>query len=142
MIDQDQVYEDWKKRFPLCFKKEGCCMYHGLSFESGWNKIVEKALTKIEAHLATVPQDEEHTFQIDQMKEKFGVLRWYATVYDDVIPKIIIDAEDESEKTCMLCGKEGSLHKKSSGGFWMLTLCPECAEKNDYIMCSKEKTDE
>jgi hypothetical protein len=90
-------------------------------------------LTKIEAHLAAVPQDDEQTFQIDQMKEKFGVLRWYATAYDDVIPSFIVEAENESEKTCIMCGNAGSMHKKGSGGLWLLTLCPECAKKHEYV---------
>ena len=135
MKDQNNVYEDWKKRFPLCFEREGCCMTFGLEFNSGWNGIVEELLGKIEAHLtekyAAGFRDPDYGFQIDQIKEKFGTLRFYVCGADDPIFNFILDAERKSAQTCELCGAPGSLHCRK-GAFWLHTFCPAHAEEYDY----------
>ena len=128
MKTQDEVYEKWKVQFPLCFERTGCCMGFGLEYHAGWNPLIERLLTKIEIHLQQNPQlrDSETAFQIDQIKEKFGTLRFYVMGGDDEIFKWILEAESESEITCELCGKPGSLHCRK-GAFWVQTICLECA---------------
>jgi hypothetical protein len=40
-------------------------------------------------------------------------------------------AEDQSANVCEVCAKRGVVHV-STGGFWLKTLCSECA-KDEYI---------
>lgn len=138
---QNQVYERWIKQFPLCFETPGCCMGFGLEFNKGWNGIVEELLGKIEAYLAETYKTKgkpEYSFQIDQIKEKFGTLRFYVTFADDAIFDMINDAECKSAKTCEHCGNTGEM-KTRKGAFWLQTQCEKCAEKYDYVKYDKNE---
>jgi ribosomal protein L37AE/L43A len=74
----------------------------------------------------------EHPFCIDQIKEKFGTLRFYVSgpASDDMM-RAIDDAEIQSAHTCEVCSNLGVV-RVSKGGFWLKTLCSECA-KDEYI---------
>ena len=131
MSSQDTAYQDWKTRFPLCFERTGSCMEFGIQHHSGWNSIIERLLAKIEAHLAEKYaagfRDPDYGFQIDQIKEKFGTLRFYVCGADDQIFQWIVEAERETAHTCEVCGATGSLHCRI-GGYWVYTRCPQCAD--------------
>jgi hypothetical protein len=126
--------EDLEKQYPLCFKHKGCCMY-GVEIQPGWNKIIHVLLGRLEDHLAANPEkfiDCEFPFRIDQIKEKFGTLRFYVSgAASDEMMMDIDDAEVQSANTCEVCAKRGVVHV-SKGGFWLKTLCSECA-KDEYI---------
>lgn len=62
-------------------------------------------------------------FHVDQVKEKFGTLRFYCPS-NDQIWKYISMAETLSAKICEVCGKWGKLREDRS---WVQTLCDECA---------------
>lgn len=71
--------------------------------------------------------DGEFPFRIDQIKEKFGVLRFYVSgAVGDYMMEAIMEAESLSARTCERCGAEGVVCV-SRAGFWLKTLCPECA---------------
>jgi hypothetical protein len=126
--------EELEKQYPLCFKHKGCCMY-GLEIQPGWNKIITILLSRLEDHLAANPEkfiDCEFPFRIDQIKEKFGTLRFYVSgAASDEMMMDIDDAEVQSANACEVCAKRGVVHV-SNGGFWLKTLCSECA-KDEYI---------
>jgi len=134
-MDATEQYEKWKMQYPLCFERTGSCMDFGLQCGSGWFPLLGRLLSKIEAHLAEKYaagfHDPEYGFRIDQIKEKFGTLRFYVGGGDDQIFQWIVDAERESARTCELTGLSGTLHTKR-GGFWLQTLCPEKAAEYDY----------
>jgi hypothetical protein len=58
---------------------------------------------------------------LDQVKEKFGTLRFYYTGGDDYISGMVTMAESMSGVTCEECGKPGT---RTSGG-WIKTACKE-----------------
>ena len=58
---------------------------------------------------------------LDQVKEKFGTLRFYYTGGDDYISGLVSMAESMSGVTCEECGKPGT---QTSGG-WIKTVCKE-----------------
>jgi len=58
---------------------------------------------------------------LDQVKEKFGTLRFYYTGGDDYIRGLVSMAESMSGVTCETCGKPGT---QTSGG-WIKTACVE-----------------
>ena len=64
---------------------------------------------------------------LDQVKEKFGTLRFYYSGGDDEINGMVRMAESMSAVTCEECGNPG----KTVGGGWLTTLCKEHAEARD-----------
>ena len=56
---------------------------------------------------------------LDQIKEKFGTLRFYYTGGDDIIDGMVRMAESMSAVTCETCGNPG----QQRGGGWIRTLC-------------------
>ena len=95
----------------------------GSGIGMGWMPIVlwaDKQLAEIDPH-----------YRIDQIKEKFGGLRYYFS--SDLIVEdqdsghrmysIVAAAEQASMKTCEVCGEPGVTRK----GGWIKTLCDEHA---------------
>jgi len=66
---------------------------------------------------------------VDQVKEKFGTLRFYYTGGDDYISGLVSMAESMSAVTCEECGAPG----KRVGGGWISTLCKTHAEARDIV---------
>lgn len=62
-------------------------------------------------------------YAVQQVKEKFGTLRFYAPGNDRIF-RLIGMAEDLSGMTCEACGKRGKLY---TDGWWQ-TLCKEHAK--------------
>lgn len=61
----------------------------------------------------------------NQVKEKYGTLRFYYTGGDDVIDGMVLMAEAMSSVTCDVCGAPG----KETGRSWFLTRCEEHTNK-------------
>lgn len=61
-----------------------------------------------------------------QIKEKLGGLRFYASVPTDECVDIIDDAEGASLATCECCGSPGRLRTSDDGLAYYLTLCDDC----------------
>jgi len=64
---------------------------------------------------------------LDQVKEKFGTLRFYYTGGDEYISGMVTMAEAMSGCTCEGCGNLGNRH----GGGWVRTLCTACEEQRE-----------
>jgi hypothetical protein len=62
-------------------------------------------------------------FEVLQVKEEFGTLRFYVSHHSDTIDGRIAGAQEESSRTCEICGQPGQTR---SGG-WIQTLCNEHA---------------
>ena len=71
--------------------------------------------------------DAIHQVTLDQVKEKFGTLRFYYSGGDEYISGLCSMAESMSAVTCEECGNPG----KTVGGGWITTLCKEHAEARD-----------
>jgi len=81
----------------------------------GWHSIV----LELDAQLNRI----DPTYEVHQVKEKFGGLRYYCSLDgDDKGAAHIRDAERKASETCEQCGRPGKLR---SGG-WLKTLCEEC----------------
>ena len=65
--------------------------------------------------------------EVDQIKEKFGTLRFYCHGGDSATEGMIRMAEQMSVVTCELCGNPG----KHRGGGWIQTLCDEHAKQRE-----------
>ena len=118
----------WQEKYPLCFKNK--CRY-GLDFRcgDGWIVLIDTLFSKIENHLRTCDADTNKEFVIEQIKEKFGSLRFYAMYADDEIYKMINEVEEKSFETCDECGEAGVLSVRN---VCYKTLCPSCQQKLVY----------
>lgn len=84
---------------------------HAFCFDMGWDEIVDRLLTD----LFSLGWDGD----VHQTKEKFGGLRVYIGTGSDVLWDRIDEAEDESLRTCEVCGELGKIRN----GGWLKTLC-------------------
>lgn len=90
----------------------------------GWKDII----TSTNAILEII----DPNYEIFQIKEKFGALRYYVT-WSQELPSfkrelgydVINKAEHLSEITCEYCGAPG----KGREGNWLKTLCDSCNNK-------------
>lgn len=88
---------------------------------SGWDKLI--AALNIE--LTKLDSD----YRIDQIKEKFGGLRYYITPslsttreIAALMQQIIFKYEDLSFSICEICGESGEVRNSTS---WIRVLCEE-----------------
>ena len=65
---------------------------------------------------------------VNQVKEKFGTLRFYYTGGDDYVDGVVRMGEGMSAVTCEDCGAPG----RSRNGGWIRTLCDHHAEERNY----------
>ena len=72
---------------------------------------------------------------LDQVKEKFGTLRFYYSGGDDDISGMVSLAESMTGVTCESCGNPG----ESRGGGWIHTYCTPCEEAREL---ERKKRDE
>jgi hypothetical protein len=94
----------------------------------GWRPLVRK----LDAQLREIDPD----YQIEQVKEKFGLLRYYfepkrdedggidAATYEKM-ENLVIDAEGRSAHICEHCGATENVETKGQP-HWLKTLCPAC----------------
>jgi hypothetical protein len=91
---------------------------------AGWHSMIVAALEQIDALVG----GDASKFQVDQIKEKFGTLRFHCRVEDDAlrdaILKIIDDIETRSASMCERCGAPAQVHQYAG---WLGCLCPEHA---------------
>jgi hypothetical protein len=102
-------------------------MVFGFECQDGWFDLIWKLCEDIEK--VGVKED----FQVLQVKEKFGGLRFYCSSAPDEVWDLITVAEDISEKTCEICGKEGELRSRNR---WLKTLCLKHAKELEYSLIS------
>ncbi len=119
MPDQDPRLQPLLDRVPAIWGKE-------VRFRSGWNDLV----VQLDADLAKIDPD----YEIHQMKEKFGGLRFYAetsihfkgpntSVRD--FRDLISTAQAASYGICETCGaKDASTLSSWEQG--VRTICPRC----------------
>ncbi len=102
-------------------------MCWGFDCGDGWFQILNSLCGQIQNHLDWVNRDEQKVAQVvaDQVKEKFGGLRFYYTGGDDVISGMVRMAESWAANTCEVCGNTGTMR----GGGWISTRCDEHAEE-------------
>jgi hypothetical protein len=99
------------------------------------NEYKEKRLAEIVAgDFRTVPESIPQV-TLDQVKEKFGTLRFYYTGGDDYISGMVSLAESMTGVTCEECGNGG----ERRGGGWVHTYCTPCEQARTL---AREKANE
>jgi len=112
-------------RFPAMFSEK----YGGIACGLGWWPIIEALCGQIQHHIdwknkksAVVPQ-----VTVEQIKEKFGGLRFYYQGGDDYVSGLVSMAESWAGHSCEECGAPGT---RREGG-WVRTQC-------DFHLIEKE----
>jgi len=125
-MTEQELFDKYPKIFQRRFLPlTVSCMYWGVACSETWYGIIDKLCGRIQQYV-----DENHIPQVEaeQIKSKYGGLRFYTDCKDSNINKFIEDAEGEVLTTCEDCGAtEGVATKRIQG--WYSTLCPSCVEK-------------
>ena len=115
------------EKYPKLFRdryasEQVTCMCWGIAVGDGWFNILDKLCGNIQSHIDWVarsnPEDCPQVI-LEQVKEKFGTLRFYYQGGDDYINGLVSMAESMTEVTCEECGAPG---QRYNGG-WVRTLC-------------------
>jgi hypothetical protein len=103
-------------------------MCWGFDHGDGWFHILDSAMKLVQSHINITRRRGHEIEQVvfEQVKEKFGSLRFYTNPSTDYIRGMISMAESMSEVTCEVCGSPGI----KRGGGWIKTLCDEHAKKD------------
>ena len=103
-------------------------MCWGFECGDGWFNILDRLMDNIQHHINWKNRDGNVVPQVtlDQVKEKFGTLRFYYTGGDDYISGLVSMAESMSGITCETCGNPGT----TGGQGWISTLCETHRNKN------------
>jgi len=102
----------------------------GFECGDGWYMLLKTLLHSIEWRLNPEnrwPREERLPFQITQIKEKFGGLRFYYDGGDDRIQGMVNLAESLSYQICEQCGSTKNVTQTRGG--WITTLCEDCMKK-------------
>lgn len=124
-----EAYEAFVKQMEETFPKMFSNPYGGFAVGEGWWPILEKLCNNIQGHIdwknretVVVPQ-----VVVEQIKEKFGGLRFYYQGGDEYIHGMVTMAESIADITCESCGNPG----KKRGGGWIHTYCDPCEIKRE-----------
>lgn len=94
-------------------------------FGQGWYTIVRDLCLTIKALNETKYHDTPSKIKIEQIKEKFGLLRIYLNKNDDdELKRIISKAIEATSITCESCGKMGKIREDG----WIRVRCDSCEE--------------
>lgn len=113
--EYDEALEKILQRFP-----GGWGAYVGVG--PGWFPLI----TELDARLAEIKPD----YEVHQVKEKFGGLRYYIGSGSEEMHQLIQEAEERSYKICEETGKPGRLVYRNS---WMKTLNTEDYPDSDTV---------
>lgn len=97
----------------------------GIECSDGWNDLLDQLCEKIEIELDNAPELKKY-FKVNQVKEKFGGLRFYVSGANEKILSTIDLFEELSYNICERCGNEAKCRKIDG---WIYTLCDSCCSK-------------
>lgn len=114
--------------YPEIFKGK----YGGIAVNDGWFDIINQLCININSHMKWKKDIEP--IELEQVKEKFGGLRFYFQGGDEYIRGLVSMAESMSGVTCEECGAPG----ETGGRGWISTLCPTHRAERDAERAKRE----
>jgi hypothetical protein len=135
----EDVDEDMKQDFIEILQKIPDGWGRWITCDKGWYKLV------IDTHKKLKYIDPD--YEIHQIKEKFGGLRYYyhcsvpyKSIQREIMDAIIWAAELNAEITCETCGSNSYKDKVKMRvrRHWYKTLCIKCAKEQDYSIDEEE----
>lgn len=114
LFSDPNTEDDLKRRTPD--------IWYGLASPVGWDTIVEL----VHQELLKIDPD----YEVHQIKEKFGELRYYSSIDGTQQARAILDfASNLSLRTCQNCGATINVKACHLGG-QITTLCRNCFDLN------------
>ncbi len=111
------------EEFPDLFRRKQ--MVHGFECQDGWFGLIYELAERIRRY--SVQLSGFGDFQVDQVRQIMGTLRVKVRGGDDIILKLIQDAEERSRTICELDG-EPATGLFVCAPHWYRHLCEKCAE--------------
>ena len=123
-MNEDQEFQDYEKfaeRMEKSYPKMFQGKYGGFAVGKGWYPILERLCANIQQHIEWANRETEVVPQVvvEQIKEKFGGLRFYYQGGDEQIHGMVRMAEAWAGVACEECGGIG----KRRGSGWIRNLC-------------------
>ena len=117
MEDYEVFAKKMEEQYPNLFANK----YGGFAVGAGWYPILEKLCSNIQHHIDWKEKQGNAVPQVvvEQIKEKFGGLRFYYQGGDDYVCGLVRMAESWADSSCEECGSIGTRR----GGGWVRTLC-------------------
>jgi hypothetical protein len=119
-----EEYETFAKKMEAQYPKMFAQPYGGFAVGQGWWPILEALCANIQSHIDWQNKNHEKhpvvpQVVVEQIKEKFGGLRFYYQGGDDNVHGMVRMAESWAANCCEECCAPG---KRRDGG-WIRTLC-------------------
>ena len=123
----EQEYDEFEQRMLTTYPKLFSQPFGGFAIGKGWWHIIEALCGQIQ-HYVDWKQEQFtkynrgqgcHDVIVEQIKEKFGGLRFYYQGGDEKVDGMVRMAECWADHSCEECGAPG----KRRGGGWIRTLC-------------------
>lgn len=126
---REELEEKLYEKYPNIFRDKDkpmdqTAMCWGFDHENGWYDLVDTLCSQIKNHQE---QNEGVDVVAEQVKQKFGSLRFYIRGGDMYIHGLIHMAEAMSYKICERCGSTDDISQTEG---WIKTLCKDC--KKEY----------
>jgi hypothetical protein len=122
---QKELEQKLVERWPRWFNTGGdirhTAMARGFEHEDGWFDILWRLCEGLEPLVAEFERTTGLKFEVRQVKEKFGGLRFYVNHKTDAIDQRIGIAMEEAYRTCEVCGQPG----RQREGAYSKTVCDE-----------------
>ena len=148
-METQTMVETLVAKYPKLFAREGPRRNLGVNFGDGWYPLLDALCEAIQAQCEKIDLPPKMYPFVEQIKEKFGTLRFYVSGVahdgpgdfdkellgdcDEAIYNLIGNAEQESSVTCETCGKPGKQRRKESG--WIKTWCEDCYKRDIGSHC-------
>ena len=136
---EEKLLKKYPKIFPISggnsndeVKRSSLIASYGIDCGDGWYTIIDTLCGSMQSHIDAKiegldKEDTEH-YQVvaEQVKEKYGTLRFYHYNGDEYISGMIRMAESMSSKICEDCGSKSEVVTKG----WIRNLCMNCNNKS------------
>lgn len=116
-----------RRRYPHVFSRP-LMNDEPIRCRDGWFHLLDRLCRLLECYILELPQHERAEFYAQQVKEKFGGLRFYMSRSTEAMAQAIRGAEDASLSVCDVCGvlgtRRGGLKDGKPDG-WYRVRCDE-----------------
>lgn len=118
----DNKLDTFKTKYPNLFRN-----INYLEIDAGWVPLLHSMCSHIERHITELPEELQADVYVDQIKEKFGTLRFNMNQETPFIRGVICLGESLSHRICERCGAAGKIRV----GGWIKTLCDGCYQSQE-----------
>ena len=129
-------YEVFANKMETAYPKMFADRYGGFAVGAGWWPILEALCANIQSHIDWRNRESETVPQVvvEQIKEKFGGLRFYYQGGDEQVHGMVRMAEAWAANCCEECCAPG----KSRNGGWIRTLCDQHEAEHQERLRTRE----